>query len=83
MSSPTEKDLKRALLEEILSENSDLSFKAKELLLNFDIMIDSSSVKRHWTSIRVNEERGRTRAIEIISNKKEVSNIFKYKFLMF
>ena len=74
-----EKDLKRAL-EEISSENNELSSKAKDALLDFDTMISSSSVERHWTSIRVNEERERTRAVEIISNEKVVSNIFEINF---
>ena len=73
-----EEDLKRAL-ETISSENDELSSKAQDWLRNFDVMIKSSGTERHWTSTKVNEEREKTQALELISAKKEVSIIMEYK----
>ncbi|CAG8460042.1 3767_t:CDS:2 [Ambispora gerdemannii] len=44
-------------LEEIASENGELSSKAQEMLRNFYMMINNSSVERYWTSTQVNEAR--------------------------
>ena len=69
-----ERDLKRSL-EEIASENGELSPKAQEILRNFDTMIKKLSMERYWSSTKVNEEREKTRSEEIISNEREVSRM--------
>ena len=69
-----ERDLKRSL-EEIASENGELSPKAQKILRNFDTKIKKLSVERYWSSTKVNEEREKTRSEEIISNEREVSRM--------
>ncbi|CAG8584893.1 2685_t:CDS:10 [Diversispora eburnea] len=73
-----ERDLKRSL-EEIASENGELSPKAQEILRNFDTMIKKLSVERYWSSAKVNEEREKTRSEKIISNEREEQHFFNLK----
>ncbi|CAG8715188.1 7630_t:CDS:2, partial [Funneliformis mosseae] len=73
-----EEDLKRAL-ETISSENDELSSKAQEWLRNFDIMIKSLSIERHWTSTKVNEKRKKTQALELISAEKEEQHFYNVR----
>ncbi|CAG8666313.1 29041_t:CDS:10, partial [Racocetra persica] len=73
-----EKNLKK-LLEEIASENDELSSKAQVMLRDFDIIIKNLAAERYWNSTKVNEEREKTRLEEIISNEKEKQHFFKLK----
>ncbi|CAG8660593.1 15788_t:CDS:2 [Funneliformis caledonium] len=59
--------------------NDELSSKAQEWLHNFDIMIKSSGIERHWILTKVNKKREKTQALELISAEKEEQHFYNVR----
>ncbi|RUS29604.1 hypothetical protein BC938DRAFT_480458 [Jimgerdemannia flammicorona] len=66
-----EQDLKTAL-ETIISENTDLSIKARDWLSKLHILTQSFNSEQSWNSARTSEERHKTRTMRAIVSEQEV-----------
>ncbi|RUP44416.1 hypothetical protein BC936DRAFT_149480 [Jimgerdemannia flammicorona] len=65
-----EQDLKTAL-ETIISENTDLSIKARDWLSKLHILTQSFNSEQYWNSARTSEERHKTRTMRAIVSEQE------------